>query len=390
MNSGKYVFSQLVTFLPKRVFDMIVKRYSGDKWVKTFTCWNQLLVMMYGQLAACDSLREVVCIVDSIKNKSYHLGFGNGEIKLSNLSYANVNRDYKIFEEFAFYMINLAQSKRITRPFELKGKYYAFDSTTIDLCLSLFKWAYFRKNKGGIKVHTLFDVVTQIPTYIHITEAKVHDVNVMDLIPYEPYAFYIFDKGYYDLARLYIINTIGSYFVIRQKSRLKYEVVDGEELLDEEDNILLDQKIRLVGYQTKKKYPAELRRIVYYAPDLKRTFTFLTNNISIKAKDIAMLYKQRWQVELFFRWIKQHLRITSFWGNTENAVKIQIYVAVITYCLVAIVEHDCQLGRTTFNVLRVVSRVLTDKTNIKDLFLSSETIEDVYDDAVQLEFAFKY
>ncbi len=390
MNSGKYVFSQLVAFLPKRVFDMIVKRYSGDKWVKTFTCWNQLLVMMYGQLASCDSLREVVCIVDSIKNKCYHLGFGNGEIKLSNLSYANVNRDYKIFEEFAFYMINIAQSKRITRPFELKGKYYAFDSTTIDLCLSLFKWAYFRKNKGGIKVHTLFDVVTQIPTYIHITEAKVHDVNVMDLIPYEPYAFYIFDKGYYDLARLYIINTIGSYFVIRQKSRLKYEVVDGEELLDEGDNILLDQKIRLMGYQTKKKYPAELRRIVYYAPDLKRTFTFLTNNISIKAKDIAMLYKQRWQVELFFRWIKQHLRITSFWGNTENAVKIQIYVAVITYCLVAIVEHDCQLDRTTFNVLRVVSRVLTDKTNIRDLFLSSETIEDVYDDAVQLEFAFKY
>ena len=390
MNSGKYIFSQLVAFLPKRVFDMIVKRYNGDKWVKTFTCWNQLLVMIYGQLAACDSLREVACIVASIKNKSYHLGFGTGEIKLSNLSYANVNRDYKIFEEFAFYMINLAQSKRIARPFELHGKFYAFDSTTIDLCLSLFKWAHFRKNKGGIKVHTLFDVVTQIPTYIHITEAKIHDVNVMDQIPYEPYAFYIFDKGYYDLARLYIINTIGSYFVIRQKSHLKYEVIDGEELLDEGDNILLDQKIRLVGYQTKKKYPAELRRIVYYAPDLKRTFTFLTNNINIKAKDIAMLYKQRWQVELFFRWIKQHLRITSFWGNTENAVKIQIYVAVITYCLVAIIEHDCQLGRSTFNVLRIVSRVLTDKTNIKDLFLSSETIEDVYDDAVQLEFAFKY
>ncbi len=390
MNSGKYVFSQLVAFLPKRVFDMIVKRYDADKWVKTFTCWNQLLVMVYGQLAACDSLREVVCIVDSIKNKSYHLGFGTGEIKLSNLSYANVNRDYKIFEEFAYHMINLAQSKRIARPFELHGKFYAFDSTTIDLCLSLFKWAYFRKNKGGVKVHTLFDVVTQIPTYIHITEAKVHDVNAMDQIPYEPYAFYIFDKGYYDLARLYTINTIGSYFVIRQKSHLKYEVVDGEEILDEGDNILLDQKIRVVGYQTKKKYPLELRRIVYYAPDLKRTFTFLTNNISIEAKDIAMLYKQRWQVELFFRWIKQHLRITSFWGNTENAVKIQIYVAVITYCLVAIVEHDWQLGRSTYNVLRVVSRVLTDKTHIRDLFLSSETIDDVYEDAVQLEFAFKY
>ena len=390
MNSGKYVFSQLVDFLPKRVFDMIVKRYDGDRWVKTFTCWNQLLVMMYGQLAACDSLREVACIVDSIKNKSYHLGFGTGEIKLSNLSYANVNRDYKMFEEFAYHMINLAQNKRIARPFELHGKFYAFDSTTIDLCLSLFKWAYFRKNKGGIKVHTLFDVVTQIPTYIHITEAKVHDVNAMDEIPYEPYAFYIFDKGYYDLARLHTINTIGSYFVIRQKSHLQYEVVDGEELLGETDNVLIDQTIRLTGYQTRKKYSCVMRRIVYYAPDLKRTFTFLTNNISIKAKDIAMLYKQRWQVELFFRWIKQHLRITSFWGNTENAVRIQIYIAVITYCLVAIIEHDCQSGRTTFNVLRVVSRVLTDKTLIRDLFLTSETIDDVCEEAAQLEFAFKY
>jgi IS4 transposase len=212
----------------------------------------------------------------------------------------------------------------------------------------------------------------------------------MDDIPYEPYAFYIFDKGYYDLARLYTINTIGSYFVIRQKSHLRYEVVDGEELLDEGDNVLLDQTIRLVGYQTKKNYPSMLRRIVYYAPDLKRTFTFLTNNFIIKAKDIAMLYKQRWQVELFFRWIKQHLRITSFWGNTENAVKIQIYVAIITYCLVAIIEHDCQLQRSTFNVLRVVSRVLTDKTPIRDLFLTSEIIDDIGEKNTQLEFAFTY
>jgi len=203
---------------------MIVKRHDGDKWVKTFTCWNQLLVMMYGQLASCDSHRESACIFDSIKSKSYHLGFGTGEIKQSNLSYANVNRDFKIFEEFSYYMINLAQSKRIDKLFELHGKFYAIDSTTIDLCLSLFKWAYFRKNKGGIKVHTLFDVVSQMPTYIHIVESKVHDVNVMDEIPYEPYSFYIFDKGYYDLVRLYTINIIGSYFVIRQKSHLRYEV----------------------------------------------------------------------------------------------------------------------------------------------------------------------
>ena len=318
MNAGKYIFSQLVSFLPKRVFDGIVKRHEGDKWVKHFTCWNQLLVMMFGQLAGCDSLREVAAIIDAIKSKSYHLGFGSGDIKLSNMSYANANRDYKIFEEFAYYMIDLAQN-----------------STTIDLCMSLFEWAYFRKTKSGIKVHTLFDVVTQIPTYIHITEAKLHDVKAMDEIPYEPNAFYIFDKGYYDLARLYRIQCIGSMFIIRAKEHLKYGIVSGDDLLDGDDNVLLDQTIRLKGPLTKKKYPSELRRIVYYAPELKRTFTFLTNDFSIKAKDIAMLYKQRWQVELFFRWIKQHLRVLSFWGTSENAVRIQIYVAVITYCLVA-------------------------------------------------------
>lgn len=390
MNSGKYLFSQLIEFLPKRIFDGIVKKYSGDRYVKSFTCWNQLLVMMFGQLSSCDSLREVICIIDAIKNKSYHLGFGSGDIKLSNVAYANANRDYRIFEEFAYYMIRLAQSKRLDREFVLHGKFYAFDSTTIDLCLSLFKWAFFRKAKGGIKVHTLFDVVTQIPTYIHITEAKVHDVNAMDDIPYEPYAFYIFDKGYYDLARLYRINIIDSYFVIRQKSHLNYEIVDGEDLLDQTDNVLLDQTIRLTGYQTKKKYPGTLRRIVYYAPELKRTFTFLTNNFVLKASDIALLYKQRWQVELFFRWIKQHLRVTSFWGNTENAVRIQIYVAVIAYCLVAIVEHDCELNRTTFNVLRVISRVLTDKAPIRDLFNGPEKLTDVCDQPVQLELVFKY
>jgi len=390
MNTGKYIFSQFVEFLPKRVFDGIVKKYNGDKYVKTFTCWSQLLVMMFGQLSSCDSLREVICIIDAIKNKSYHLGFGNGDIKLSNVAYANANRDYKIFEELAHYMINLAQSKRLDREFVLHGKFYAFDSTTIDLCLSLFQWALFRTTKGGIKVHTMFDVVTQIPTYIHITEAKVHDVNAMDDIPYEPYAFYIFDKGYYDLARLYRINIIDSYFVIRQKAHLNYEIVDGEDMRDGPDNVLLDQTISLTGYQTKKKYPGTLRRIVYYAPELKRTFTFLTNNVALKASDIALLYKQRWQVELFFRWIKQHLRVTSFWGNTENAVRIQIYVAVIAYCLVAIVEHDCVLNRTTFNVLRVISRVLTDKTPIRDLFNGPEKMPNICDQPVQLEFVFKY
>lgn len=391
MNSGKYIFSQLVEFLPQKEFYKMVKRYNADKWTKSMSCWNQLLLMMFGQLSGCDSLRELICIVAAHQNKSYHLGFGKGIIARSTLEYANAHRDYRLFEEFAYYMIALAQSKRIDREFVLNGKFYAFDSTTIDLCLSLYEWARFRKAKGGIKVHTLFDVVTQIPQYIHITEAKVHDVNAMDDIPYEPNAFYIFDKGYYDLARLYTISTIGSNFIIRQKSTLQYEIVDGAELADNRDNVLLDQTIGLTGYQTKKKYPAYLRRIVYYAPELKRTFTFLTNNFELKARDVAMLYKQRWQVELFFRWIKQHLRVRSFWGNTENAVRIQIYVAIITYCLVAIVEHDCRLGRSTFNVLRVLNHSLLDKTTLHDLFGNQEKLDDRYvDDCLQLKLNFDY
>lgn len=390
MNNGKYVFSQLVDFLPKRVFDGIVKCHNGDKWVKNLSCWNLLLIMMYGQLSNCDSLRELICIIASQCKKSYHLGFGRGDINRSTVSYANANRCYKIFEEFAYHMISLAQSKKITRDFELRGKFYAFDSTTIDLCLSLYEWALFRKSKSGIKVHTMFDVVTQIPVFIHITEAKVHDVNAMDEIPYEPNAFYIFDKGYYDLGRLYTIDSIASYYIIREKVSLQYEVTDGENLLDGNDNILLDQTIRLTGYQTKKSYPAELRRIVYYAPELKRTFTYLTNNFTLKAKDVAMLYKQRWQVELFFKWMKGHLRIKSFWGNTENAVRIQMYAAIITYCLVAIVEHDCQLNKTTFNVLRVLSHSLIDKTPIPELFENKETIDDVCEGTAQLEFDYVY
>ena len=391
MNSGKYIFSQLVEFLPQKEFYKMVKRYNADKWTKTMSCWNQLLLMMFGQLSGCDSLRELACIVAAHQKKSYHLGFGKGVIARSTLEYANAHRDYRLFEEFAYYMINLAQSKRIDREFYLNGQFYAFDSTTIDLCLSLYEWARFRKAKGGIKVHTLFDVVTQIPQYIHITEANVHDVNAMDSIPYEPNAFYIFDKGYYDLARLYTITTIGSNFIIRQKSSLQYDILDGEDLLDRGDNVLLDQTISLTRYQTRKKYPVCLRRIVYYAPELKRTFTFLTNNFELKAKDIAMLYKQRWQVELFFRWIKQHLRVKSFWGNTENAVRIQIYVAIITYCLVAIVEHDCKLQRSTFNVLRVLNHSLLDKTPIRDLFENQEKLDDRYvDDCMQLKLDFEY
>lgn len=377
MNEGKYVFSQLVKFLPKRSFDCIVMKFQGDKYVKSFSCWNQLLIMMYGQLSGSDSLRELICITTAHAPKSYHLGFGKVLVTRSNLAKANANRDYRIFEEFAYKMISIAQEKRITKEFEIKGRIYAFDSTTIDLCLNLFWWANFRKTKAGVKMHTLYDVVTQIPTFLHITEAKVNDMNAMDEIPYEPNAYYIFDRGYFDLARLFTINLIGSNFVIRERSNLKYEVVDGEALIESPDNILYDQTIRLTGQRTKERYTALLRRVGYYSVEHRRTFTYITNNFEISAKQVALLYKNRWQVELFFKWIKQHLHITSFWGITENAVRIQIFSAITAYCLVAIIEHDLKLNRSTFDVLRIFSMSLLDKTPIRELFRKTEKLDDM-------------
>jgi hypothetical protein len=389
MYCGKYVFAQLIEFLPQKTFQRIVMKHQGDKYIKSFSCGNQLLIMMYGQLSGCESLRELVCIVSAHTPKSYHLGFGKSVITRSNLAKANANRDYKIFEEFAYKMIAIAQSKRITREFEIAGRFYAFDSTTIDLCLNLFWWASFRKTKGGIKVHTLYDVITQIPTFLHITEAKVHDMNAMDEIPYEPNAYYIFDRGYFDLERLFTVNLIRSNFIIRERGHLQYKIIDGEELLEGSDNILYDQTIRLTGQKTSKKYPGLLRRIVFYSAEHKRTFTYLTNNFEIKAGLIALLYKNRWQVELFFKWIKQHLHIKSFWGVTENAVRIQIYSAIATYCLVAIVEHDLNLNRSTFDVLRILSMSLFDKTPISELFQRADAMDDISDyDMAQLCFNF--
>jgi len=377
MNSGKYVFAQLIEFLPQKKFQRIVMKYQGDKYIKSFSCWNQLLIMMFGQLAGCESLRELVCIISAHAPKTYHLGFGKSVITRSNLAKANANREFKIFEEFAYKMIAIAQEKRITKDFEIAGRFYAFDSTTIDLCLSLFWWASFRKTKAGIKMHTLYDVVTQIPAFLHITEAKVNDMNAMDEIPYEPNAYYIFDRGYFDLARLFKIDIIGSNFIIRERGKLQYEIIEGEDLLDSSDNIIYDQTIRLTGQQTIKKYPILLRRVGYYSVEHKRTFTYLTNNFDIKAKHIALLYKNRWQVELFFKWIKQHLHIKSFWGVTETTVRIQIYAAITTYCLVAIVEHDLRLERSTFDVLRILSMSLFDKTPIRELFHRVEEVDSI-------------
>jgi hypothetical protein len=366
MNNGKYVFAQLIEFLPQRVFDRLVEKYKGNRYVKHFTCWNQLLCMVFGQLTNRDSLRDLIVIIDAHSRKTYHLGFGK-TVTRSNLAKANEKRTSKIFEEFAYHLIDIARKKRANDDFMIKGKVYAFDSSTIDLCLSVFWWAKFRKNKAGIKLHTLYDVVTQIPTFIHITEATVNDVNAMDLIPYETGAYYIFDRGYIDFKRLYYITKLSAFFVTRGKSNLKFRRIYSNKV-DKSTGVLCDQVGKFTGFYALKDYPEKLRRVKFYDQETKRTFVFLTNIMELKATEIAMLYKKRWLVELFFKWIKQHLKIKSFWGISENAVRIQIYCAIISYCLVAIVGSDLKIDRSTYEILQVLGISLIDKTPVNELF----------------------
>lgn len=364
MNQDKYVFAQVVEFLNQDKFRRIVTKYQGDRYIKHYSTWNQLLTLIFGQLSRSASLRDCVLALQAHRSKLYHLGVGK-TVTRSNLSKANEQRDYRIFEDYAYYMITEARRKREGKISGIGAHIYAFDSTTIALCLSLFEWAKFRKKKGGIKVHTLFDVVAGIPTFVHITEANVHDVNAMDEIPYEVGAFYIFDRGYNDYSRLYTIHRLGATFILRAKNNVKYKRISWIRRL--QYNVLSDSKIQFIGPYKKDEYPEPLRLIKYWDEENKREFTFLTNNFELTALDIAELYRQRWQIELFFKWLKQHLKIKHFYGTSFNAVKIQVYVAIITFCLVAILQHDMKLELTTYEVLHVLSVSLTTKIHLVDL-----------------------
>lgn len=366
MNQGKYIFAQLTEFLPQRVFDGFVAKYSGNKYVRYFTCWNQLLCMVFGQLTNRDSLRDLIVAIEAHTRKTYHLGFGKS-VTRSNLAKANEKRNSKIFEDFAYHLIEVARKKLANDNFKIKGKVYAFDSSTIDLCLSVFWWAKFRKAKGGIKLHTLYDIITQIPAFIHITAATVNDMNAMDVIPYESDAYYIFDRGYVDFTRLYKITNLSAYFVIRAKSNLKFKRMYSNKV-DKTTGVQYDQIGKLTGFYVSKQYPKKLRRVKFYDEESKHTFVFLSNNMEISAEQIALLYKNRWQIELFFKWIKQHLKIKSFWGTSENAVRIQIYSAIIAYCLVSIVGHDLKIDRSTYEILQVLGISLLDKAPVNELF----------------------
>jgi hypothetical protein len=370
MNKGKYVFAQLTDFIPARVFDSLVVKYSGNKYVRYFTCWNQLLCMIFGQLTSRDSLRDLIVAIDAHSQKTYHLGFGKS-VTRSNFTKANENRNSKIFEEFAYHLIDIARKKLANENFQIKGKVYAFDSSTIDLCLKVFWWAKFRKAKGGVKLHTLYDITTQIPAFIHITAASVNDINAMDYIPYEYDAYYIFDRGYVDYSRLFRITTHSAYFVVRAKSNLKFQRIYSRKI-DKATGVQCDQIGKLTGFYVSKDYPEKLRRVKFYDKETKRTFVFLSNNMELSAEQIALLYKNRWQVELFFKWIKQHLKVKSFWGTSENAVRIQIYTAIIAYCLVTIVGHELNIDRSTYEILQVLGISLLDKTPVIELFTNTD------------------
>ena len=366
MNKDKYVFAQLIEFLNNDKFRRLVDKYDGNRYVKHLTCWNQLLALMFGQLCNRESLRDVIVALEAHRSKCFHLGLGRKPIAKTTLATANQNRDYRIFEEFAFYMMTQARERRATDIFRLGGKVYAFDSTTIPLCLSVFWWAKFRKKKGGVKAHVLYDLEAQVPAFYHITTASVNDSKAMQEIPYETDAYYIFDRGYNNFKELYRILQMESFFAVRAKTNLQYRCVKWKRRLPK--NILTDAEVELTVYKSRKDYPENLRLVRYYDEEQDREFMFLTNAMDLTAQQIADLYKNRWQIELFFKWLKQHLKIKKFWGTTENAVRIQISAAITAYCLVAIVQHDMQMKRSTYEVLQILSMSLTDKTSLRELF----------------------
>ena len=366
MFQDKYVFAQLTAFLNRTQFNNYVRKYDGNRYVKHFTCWNQLLAMMFGQLSNRESLRDLIVAFEAHRAKQYHLGLGRKPIAKTTFASANQNRDYRIFEDFAFYMMEQARKKRVTDIFKLKGNVYAFDSTTIPLCLSVFWWAKFRKKKGGIKAHVLYDLESQVPAFFHISTASVYDSKAMKEIPYESGSYYVFDRGYNAFKELFKIHQHESFFVVRAKKNLQYKCCKWRRRLPK--NILTDAVIEFTEYNSYRKYPEKLRLVNFYDEEQGREFAFLTNAFHLTASEIANLYKNRWQIELFFKWLKQHLKIKKFWGTTENAVRIQISSAIIAYCLVAIVQHDLQLKRSTYEVLQILSISLMDKTPLVDLF----------------------
>ncbi len=371
MNTGRIVFSQIMDFLPLRDLRKCVKRYRGNYKVQKFSCMDQFLCMAFAQLTYRESLRDIEACLRAMQSKLYHMGI-RSRVSKSTLADANENRDWRIYADFAQVLIHIARGLYAKEEFgiELDQTVYALDSTTIDLCLSLFPWAKFRKHKAGVKLHTLLDLRGNIPTFIRITEALIHDVNILDDIIPEIGSFYIMDRGYLDFARLYIFHQHLAFFVTRAKGNFQFRRLYSHPI-DKATGLRCDQTIVLTGFYSSKDYPERLRRIRYVDKETEQNLVFLTNCFTLPAITIAQLYKCRWQVELFFKWIKQHLRIKAFFGTTENAVKTQIWIAISVYVLVAIIKKQLDLDLNLYTILQILSVTLFEKVSILQVLMEA-------------------
>jgi transposase len=364
MNQGRTIFAQLVEHMPHKEFQKCVVRYRGDANLRGFSCWDQYLAMVFAQLTYRESLRDIEACLGAMLPKLYHMGF-HGRVRRSTLADANDSHDWRIYADFAQVLIAIARPLYAAEPMgvDLEQSLYALDSTTIDLCLSLFPWARFRRRKGAVKMHTLLDLRGNIPTFLHITDGKVHDVNVLDQIFPEAGAFYVMDRGYIDFERLYRFTLEAAFFVVRTKSNVLFERRYSHRV-DPATGVRSDQTVVLASLESASVYPDALRKVAYVDAETGNRLVFLTNNFALPAATIAAIYKQRWQVELFFKWIKQHLRIKAFYGTSENAVKTQIWIAVSVYVLVAIVRKKLNAEASLYQILQVLSLTLFEKTPI--------------------------
>jgi hypothetical protein len=377
MNQGKMVFAQLMEFASFHVFKYCAKRYNGDYKTKELTSWKQFLCMSFGQLTHRESLSDTILCLQLHSDKLYHLGIGKPFNK-STLSRANENRDWRIYEDFALKLIEQAQVLYIDDNelgIKLKGNIYALDSTVVDLCLNVFCWAKFRSTKAAVKMHTVLDLKTSIPEYVFITDGSVHDVKALDYFNLPAGSYLVMDKAYIDFARLFRLKEERVNFVTRAKDNLQFKRISSR-VADKSVGIICDQTIKLIGTGSKNRYMANLRRIKFYDCETNKTFVFLTNNFKLSAITVANLYKSRWGIETFFKWIKQHLKIQTFWGHSENAVKTQIWIAIATYAIVAITKKKLKLSHSLYEILQLVSLSPFDKTPIIDLF-SNKKYQDV-------------
>jgi len=385
MNLGRTVFSQLLDYLPTYQFQLCVDRYQGDRYVKDFSCWDQFLCLAFAQLTYRESLRDIEACLRSQRAKLYHMGF-RGRISRNTLAHANEKRHWRIFADFARVLIAQARPLYRDEPFagELDQTIYALDSTTIDLCLSLFPWAQFRRHKSAVKVHTLLDLRGSIPTNVYVTSGAVHDVRILDQLLPEAGAFYLLDRGYLDFGRLYVLKQSCAFFITRAKHNTQFWRRDWRPVR-RSSGVRSDQTIQLTGPRTAQLYPDPLRRIHYFDAEKDLRLIFLTNNFLLPALTIADLYRARWNVELFFRWIKQHLHIRSFFGTSENAVKTQIWVAIAVYVLVAIVKKQSQLDLTLYKILQILSITLFEKTPLLSGFSQFADNSEDADPCTQLK-----